>query len=150
MIIFQCELCHFRNLKECNPSNTREDILLIRTIRRVNVDAFWSRESRTVKATRRESRKIVAVSNRLGLENVLSVVEPFPLSDTQGMGIAVSILLRSLNKGRYQNTLQHESVSKMRSAFSNVLHVSCTTLTTTVLARDVRKPYVTSYSAYSL
>ena len=77
MIIFQCELCHFRNLKECNPSNTREDILLIRTIRRVNVNAFWSRESGTVEANRRESRKIVAVRNWLGLENVLPVIEPF-------------------------------------------------------------------------
>ena len=100
-----------------------------------------------MKATRRESRKIVAVSNRLGLENVLSVVEPFPLSDTQGMGIAVSILLRSLNKGRYQNTFQYESVRKMRSVFLNVWHVSCNTLTTSVLARDVRKTYVTSCPA---
>ena len=40
MIPFQCELCHFRNLKGCDPRNVKEDILLIRTIRRANVDAF--------------------------------------------------------------------------------------------------------------
>ena len=69
---------------------------MIRTIRRANVDAFWSREPGTVEATRRESRNILVVGNRLGLENVLPVMGPFPLIDTQGMGIAVSILLRSL------------------------------------------------------
>ena len=150
MIPFQCELCHFRNLKGCDPRNVKEDILLIRTIRRANVDAFWSREPGTVEATRRESRQILVVGNRLGLENVLPAMGPFPLTDTQGMGIAVSILLRSLDKGRYQNTLQYESVRKMRSAFSNVWHASCNTLTTSVLARDVRKTYVTSCPAYSL
>ena len=105
MILFQCELCHFRNMNGCNPSNTREDIMLIRTVRRANVDAFWLREHGTVEGTRREIRKIVAVRNRLGLENVFPVMGPFPLSDTQGMGIAVSILLRSLDKNRSQNTL---------------------------------------------
>ena len=150
MIPFQCELCHFRNLKGCNPRNIGVDFLLIRTIRRANMDAFWSREPGTVESTRRETRKIVLVSNKLGLEDVLPIMGPFPLTDTQGMGIAVSVLMRSLDKGRYQNTLQYESVRKMRSAFSNVWHASCNTLTTSVLARDIRKTYVTSCPAYSL
>ena len=60
------------------------------------------------------------------------------------------ILLRSLDKGRYQNTLQYESVRKMWSTFSNVWHTSSKNLTTSVLARDVRKIYVNSCPAYSL
>ena len=46
-----------------------------------------------------------------------SRMNPSPLKDTQGTGIAVCILIRSLNKGRYQNTLQYESVRKIRSNF---------------------------------
>ena len=40
IIPFQCELCHFRNLKGDNHSQRRDNILLIRMIRRVNIDAF--------------------------------------------------------------------------------------------------------------
>ena len=105
---FQCELCHFRNLKGCGPRNTREDIVLIRMIRKVNVDTCWPIDPGTVEATYREIQKIAAVSNRLRVENVLSTMGSFPLSDTQGMGIIVSILQRSLDNGRYQNTLQYE------------------------------------------
>lgn len=55
-----------------------------------------------------------------------------------------------LDNDRYQNTIQCESVKKMRSVFSNVLYALSNTLTTSVLARDVRKTYVTFCSAYSL
>ena len=66
------------------------------------------------------------------------------------MGIAVCTLKRSLDKGRYQSTLQYESVRKMRSSYSNIWHASKFTLTTSVMARDVRKTYVTSCPSYSL
>ena len=75
---------------------------------------------------------------------------PLPLSNIQGMGIAMCILFRTLDKGRYQNTLQYESVRKMRSVFSNVWHASRNTLTTSLLARDVRETYVISSPVYSL
>lgn len=66
------------------------------------------------------------------------------------MGIAVYTLKRSLDKGRYQSTLQYESVRKMRSAYSNIWYASKLTLTTSVMARDVRKKYITSCHFYSL
>ena len=87
--------------------------------------------------TLRENRKIVYVNKKLGLENVLPVMGYFPMIYTQGMRIAVCILLRSLNKDRYQNILQYESVKKVRSVFSNVWYESRNTLTTSVLTRDV-------------
>ena len=94
-------------------SQKREDIMLIRTIKRANIDA-------SVEEILRENRKIVTVSKKLGLNNVLPVMGYFPMIYTQGMRIAVCILLRSLNKDRYQNILQYESVKKVRSVFSNV------------------------------
>ena len=89
--------------------------------------------------TLRENRKIVYVNKKLGLENVLPVMGPLPLIDTQQMGIVVCILLRSLNEGHCQNALQFEPVRRMRSLFLNAWHVSSNTLTTSVLARGVRK-----------
>ena len=89
MIPFQCELCHFRNLKGVDPSQRKEVILLIRTIRRANIDVFWLKELGTVKVTVRESWKIEFLRKKLGLDNILSVLTltlslTFPLTDTQG------------------------------------------------------------------
>ena len=66
------------------------------------------------------------------------------------MGIAVCMLRRFWDKGRYQSILQFESVRKMHSAYSNVWHTLMHVLTTSVMARDVRKTYVTSCPSYSL
>ena len=74
MISFQCELCQFRNLKVCDPGIRAEYFLLLRTIRRANVDAFWSREPGTVEATRRDSRKLIKVGSQLGLHYVLKMM----------------------------------------------------------------------------
>lgn len=44
----------------------------------------------------------------------------------------------------FQKSLQFEIVRKMKSVFSNVWYSSSLTLTTSVLARDIEKTYVTS------
>ena len=150
LISFQYKLCHFRNLKGLDPGKCDADIRLLRTIRRATLDAFWAREPSTVEATRRDSKKIVETSQSLGLDDTLPEMRPFPLHDIQGMGLAVCILVRSLDKGRYQSTLQYKSVRKLRSAYSNVWYASKHTLTTSVMAQDVRKTYVTSCPSYSL
>ena len=150
MIPFQCELCHYRNLKKMDPVGDKEDVTLLRAIRRANLDAFWSREPGTVSSTKRDSLKLSKIGLDVGLPSVLPVMGPFPVEDSLGMGLAVCMLVRSLDKGRHQCTLQFESVRKMRSAFSNCWHASRFTLTTSVMARDTRKTYVTSCPSYSL
>ena len=75
---------------------------------------------------------------------------PFPLKNTQGIGISVCILIRLLGKGWYQDTLINKSIRKMRSAFSNIWYASSNTLTTIVLVRNIGKIYATSCPVYSL
>ena len=99
MFPFQCDLCYFRNIGRIDPKDYQRDLLLLMTIRRVNVDAFWSREPSSVEATRRDSKTLLAIGERVGID-VLPAMGPFPLKDTQGMSLEVSILLRSLDKGR--------------------------------------------------
>ena len=113
MILFQCDLCHFRNLKGSNPRANEVEFLLLRTIRSASIHAFWSREPSAVESNRREDMKIEKVSKEFGLTSILPIMGPFPVQDSQGMGIAVYTLKRSLGKGRYQSTLQYESVRKM-------------------------------------
>jgi len=49
---------------------------------------------------------------------------PFPVEDTLGMGPAVVLIQRSLDKGKYTETVQFSTTRKMWSAFSNVYHAS--------------------------
>ena len=120
MISFHCELCQFRNLKGCDPGIRAEDLLLLRTIRGAILNAFWPRESGTVEATKRDSRKLTKVGSQLGLHSMLPMRGPLPVGYPQGMEITVCMLRRSLGKDKYQPTLQYQTVRKMRSTYSNV------------------------------
>ena len=93
---------------------------------------------------------MVGISRSLGLDNTMPYIGPFAIKDTQGIELAICILIRSLDKGRHQLTLQFESVRKLRSAYSKVCHASKYTLSTSVLAQDARKTYVTSCPSYCL
>ena len=74
---------------------------------------------------------------------------PFVFEDNLGMGIATCLLRRTLDRGKYRETLQFEMVRKLHSSYSNIWHSSRATINTSVMARDVRKTYVTSRPTYS-
>ena len=78
------------------------------------------------------------------LISILPKISPFPLEDTQDMSLVLSMLRRSLDKGRYRATVQFETVRKMRLVYSNIWHASKYTLTTSVMVRDLKKTLVTS------
>ena len=86
----------------------------------------------------------------MGLISTLPKMGPFPLDYTQGVSLVVSILRKSLDKGRYRTTVQFERVRKMTSVYSNIWYAFKHTLTTSVMARDLRKTFVTSGPSYSL
>ena len=50
---------------------------------------------------RRDTLNVFKVGIILGLECILPAMGYFPLDDSQGMSIAVIMLHRSLDKGRY-------------------------------------------------
>lgn len=62
MISFQCDLYHFCNLKGLDSRKGNADAKLLRTIRRATLDTFWTREPRTVEATKIDSKNIVEIS----------------------------------------------------------------------------------------
>jgi hypothetical protein len=42
LIQFQCDVCHFRNIKRRDPRiGDRKDVRLLKDIRVANLDAFW-------------------------------------------------------------------------------------------------------------
>ena len=102
-------------MKGLDPRKRDADIRLLTTIRCETLDAFWSRKLNTVEATRRDSKKIVEISQSLGLDDTLPEMGSFVLNDTQGMGLAVCILIQLLDKGRqrsetFNNCFRHIDV----------------------------------------
>ena len=153
MCPFQCDICHFRNLKRRDPQGSNvQDVRLLVAIRRANLDAFWGRASSTVEGNQRVLKRLIEIGKgEYGLKNFLPPMGPHPVEDLWGMGLAVTLLGKSLDKGRHSLHVQFQTVRKTRAAFSNLLWgASVHTLTMGVMARDVMKTFLTDNPAYSL
>ena len=86
------------------------------------MDAFWSRESATILANRREATRVLSVCARLGIDQPYPDRAPFVVADTFGMMIACRSLLRSLDAGKNSDTIHVETMRKLRSHYSNFHH----------------------------
>jgi hypothetical protein len=86
------------------------DELLLKFIRRANLDAFWSVEVFTVESNRKEFDKASRCLEFVGLskEDVMPAMGPAPIKDEYGMGEAVSMLVRSLDQGRNERYVQYD------------------------------------------
>ena len=149
---FQCDLCHFRNIKLRDPeAGSRQDKNLLIAIRRANVDSFWGRSSNTVKTNKGNLKRLVNIAKDMyGIETPLPDMGPHELQDNWGMGLAATLLGKSMDKGNYGPTVQFETARKLRSAYSNAWGSSRHALTLGVLARDTMKIFVTKCPGYSL
>jgi hypothetical protein len=146
MTQFQCDLCHFRNIKKRSPTNDETDVLLLKFIRRANLDALWSRETSTVRNNAREIEKLrtKAMTLNLPVNDMLPKLGPFPVDDTQGMGLAVCILLRTLDEGKNETTVQFSTAQRMKTAYANMWRVSLEGSGGAVISRDTVKMFHTT------
>jgi hypothetical protein len=124
MCPYQYKECHFINIKGClHEKNNAVDNLLLSCMRRENFDAFWSRKQSTVYSNMLEGRRFLANQKLLGIASAsLPPRSLFPRKDIMGMGVAVGFLLWPLDKGQNANTIQYETVRKVRLFFSNYAH----------------------------
>lgn len=121
---FQCDWCHFQNLKRRDVLEAnRFDELTMLCIRRGILDSFWGRERSTVYSNWREGVRYLGYCKSMGIEEEAYPRRgPFPVRDTAGMKIACAILLRSMEPGRNSSTVQYETMRKLRSHLSNFAH----------------------------
>jgi hypothetical protein len=125
MCPFQCDLCHFRNIQKQDYCATKpKDKLLVQCIRRALLDAFWARESLTVRANLRGATKLEGIGDSLGMESVSPPMGPYSTEDTMGMGLAVCILIRTLDPGRTEDLIQFSTARYLQSAYSSMYHAS--------------------------
>jgi hypothetical protein len=105
LVPFKCDTCTFRKLKGQNviPAND-QDSLLLACIRRMNLDAFWSRAKST---TLSNHDKVAFGLKRLALVELEGPYEaegPLPDFDHCGYEVAVEMLLHSCRPGRYSES----------------------------------------------
>jgi hypothetical protein len=124
MCPFQCDICHFRNLKGRDPlRGDYTDRNLLTAIRRSNLDSFWARASSTVSGNLNTMRNIVrTMRDKYGVSSELRYFQPqgpHPLEDTFGMFASCVMLEHSLNPGINEANVQFGTIRKTRSALSN-------------------------------
>lgn len=123
---FQCDCCQFENARGRRPDfEDPGDELAMLCIRRAILDAFWSRESSTVEMNRRLGVRYLEIQRKTGdRDNLRSypVRGPFRVEDSAGMSLAITLLIRSLDRGYNANTIQYETMLKMRGHLSNFSH----------------------------
>jgi hypothetical protein len=125
MVPFQCEVCHFRNVMRRDPvRSSSRDQEILGFMRRANLDAFWSRESSTVKSNLGEAMRIERTAFRLGMPSMTPPMGPWPLEDSQGMSAALAVLDRSLDKGKHETTVQWDTFRRSMSAITNISQAS--------------------------
>lgn len=90
------------------------------------------------------------IGESLGLHGVCPLMGPYSFDDSFGMKLAVCILIRSLDPGRTEATVQFSTARFLRSAFSNVYHASSQHETgMAVMAQGTSKIFVTNCPSYS-
>ena len=70
MVTFECDLCVFRKVKERDPieGNLKDDMTQV-CIRRIILDAFWSRASSTVTGNAGSVDECLKICGELGISD---------------------------------------------------------------------------------
>jgi hypothetical protein len=121
---FQCDECHFINMKGRPPKagNLYDELVLV-CVRRASLDTLWARERSTVYSNRLEGLRYLEICKSMGLEEEAYPPRgPYPCVDSWGMRVACAILMRSMDKGRNAPTIQYETMRKLRSHVANFVH----------------------------
>jgi hypothetical protein len=121
MVPFECDSCIFRKLHSRNPIlSNAQDALLMACIRRLNLDAFWSRAKSTMISNRDKVAFGLKMSALVGLQGPYEADCSLPEYDHCGYEVAIEMLLHSRRPGKHSDAYtQFETVRKLRSAFSN-------------------------------
>jgi hypothetical protein len=104
MTPFQCELCHFHNIYNREPSKYDfEDVEVTEFIHQCCKDALWSRQTATVENNLREAIRGRRSARRFRFPGSthIPLMGPYPLEDTVGMNAALVVLERSLDPGKH-------------------------------------------------
>jgi hypothetical protein len=138
LVSFECDICVFAKVYKRLPIVASDnDSFCLGCIRRVNLDAFWSRARTTVVSNTLRFREMVNMSTTLGFEAPYSDPGPLPSYDHCGYRVAILMVAKSLQSGRYSDTHhQWDTIRKFRSTYSNQIRASRSSNFTTLTLAD--------------
>ena len=122
LFAFECDVCVFGKLtgRACDDDANSPDLFLMSCIRRVILDAFWSRARSTVSSNTRLFREMMILSETLGFEPPYEPPGPLPSFDHCGYKVAILMVAKSIKAGRHSEShIQWDTIRKFRSTFSN-------------------------------
>jgi hypothetical protein len=121
LVSFECDFCVFGKLFDHEPQTTSsKDIYALACIRRINLDAFWSRAADTVRNNTSKMREGLAISKSMGMRGTPLDPGPLPSYDHVGYEVAIQMIVSSLGAGRYSEShKQWETIRRFRACFSN-------------------------------
>ena len=121
MISFECDYCVFRKITGRGPvPDNQKDIFLMGCIRRIILDAFWSRARHTVSSNANRFREMISLSTSMGFEPPYDPPGPLPSHDHCGYKVAILMVAKSLSPGRHSDShSQWDTIRKFKSTHSN-------------------------------
>ena len=97
-----------------------DDTKLLSLIRRVNLDMFWSRESSTIKGNLSRTKEIIRRWSTHGGYTPLNEFDSWKAEDKMGMGMAITMLEKSLEKCRLSTYTQFDTCRQLRGTALNL------------------------------
>jgi hypothetical protein len=140
MISFECDFCVFSKVSgRLVNLESISDVHLMGCIRRVILDAFWSRARQTVSTNANRFREMMMLSLEMGFEPPYDPPGPLPSFDHCGYKIAILMVGKSLQPGRHCNGYtQWDTIRKFKSTHSNQSRGGRTANTRTMTMTDSR------------
>jgi len=126
LIPLECEQCIFVKLRDKLPNfQSPQDRLLMACLRRMNLDACWSRETQTVNQNSKRAQKQIEMCKLVGLDGPFVQIGNLPEYDYCGYEVAISILLYSRKPGKYNREYtQYDTIRQFCSTYSNYVRAS--------------------------
>lgn len=143
LISFQCEECHSRNIRGISLTKHISYQAFACQVVHANLDAFWSRASKTVSNHVSEARFQIRYGKAMGYDPY-PPLGPFALKDHQGMLQAVGMEARSTERGQKPGaTVKWSTTRKSRSSYSNIWEASPSSGGDVTFSADKRRYHAT-------
>jgi hypothetical protein len=85
----------------------------MKSLRRVNLDAFWSREPTTVAQNLGKVNRALQIAHEVGMSNPpMPNLGPWKLEDEFGAGAAAIMARYSMDPGMTEDTVQFETCAR--------------------------------------
>ena len=121
MVPFLCDICVFRRLtgRDYHLASGENDLLLLAAIRRVQLDAFWSRAPSTVSKNATRVSAAITFAETFRLKIPFGAPLKIPEGDHAGYFLAIFMVIKSMKPGRHsKNYQQWDTIRQLRSSFS--------------------------------